>query len=175
MQGARAIPPLLLVLYHYHEGHGYQHFRLFDVFVAKGYLWVEFFFALSGFVLIYVYAAAAAGDVDGRGLALLPEEPAGAALSGASGHAGACWAMMLAMRALAHAGGYVSVFDLAALSSRHRVWSGFVANLFLVQAWHVLPHLTWNGVAWFVSVEFFLCLIFPAYLWLSQRRHQARA
>ena len=57
LNGARALPPLLLVLYHYHEGHGYQHFRMFDVLVAKSYLWVEFFFALSGFVLIYVYGA----------------------------------------------------------------------------------------------------------------------
>ncbi|HEY8697402.1 MAG TPA: hypothetical protein VIM02_07280, partial [Rhizomicrobium sp.] len=56
LAGARALPPLLLVLYHYHEAHGYQHVRLFDVFVAKGYLWVEFFFALSGFILVHVYA-----------------------------------------------------------------------------------------------------------------------
>src|SRR5690348_9839219 len=56
LAGARALPPLLLVLYHYHEAHGYQNARWFDVFVAKGYLWVEFFFALSGFILVYVYA-----------------------------------------------------------------------------------------------------------------------
>src|ERR1051326_7207301 len=59
LAGARALPPLLLVLYHYHEAHGYQQVRLFDVFVAKGYLWVEFFFALSGFILVHVYAARA--------------------------------------------------------------------------------------------------------------------
>ena len=57
LAGARALPPLLLVLYHYHEAHGYQNLRWFDVFVAKGYLWVEFFFALSGFILVHVYAA----------------------------------------------------------------------------------------------------------------------
>src|ERR1041385_3416037 len=55
LAGARALPPLLLVLYHYHEAHGYQNVRWFDVFVAKGYLWVEFFFALSGFILVHVY------------------------------------------------------------------------------------------------------------------------
>ena len=37
LAGARALPPLLLlVLYHYHEAHGYQQARWFDVFVAKG-------------------------------------------------------------------------------------------------------------------------------------------
>src|SRR2546423_12016858 len=59
LAGARALPPLLLVLYHYHEAHGYQNLRWFDVFVSKGYLWVEFFFALSGFVLVHVYVARA--------------------------------------------------------------------------------------------------------------------
>jgi peptidoglycan/LPS O-acetylase OafA/YrhL len=33
-----------------------------------------------------------------------------------------------------------------------------------------VPQLSWNGVAWFVSVEFFLCLIFPLYLWIAQGR-----
>ena len=28
--------------------------------------------------------------------------------------------------------------------------------------------LTWNGVSWFVSVEFALCLVFPALLWLAE-------
>src|SRR6476660_2858059 len=59
LSGARALPPLLLVLYHYHEAHGYQNARWFDVFVSKGYLWVEFFFALSGFILVHVYGARA--------------------------------------------------------------------------------------------------------------------
>ncbi len=48
-------------------------------------------------------------------------------------------------------------------------WPSFVANLFLVQAWNILPYLTWNGASWFVSVEFLLCLLFPLYLFLSAR------
>src|SRR5580704_16247440 len=57
LAGARAIPPLILVLFHFCEGHGYRGAKWFDVPVGKGYLWVEFFFALSGFVLTYVYGA----------------------------------------------------------------------------------------------------------------------
>jgi len=30
--------------------------------------------------------------------------------------------------------------------------------------------LTWNGASWFVSVEFSLCLLFPALLWLAEGR-----
>ena len=55
LAGARALPPVLLVMYHFCEGHHYFGVPVFDVFFCKGYLWVEFFFALSGFILTYVY------------------------------------------------------------------------------------------------------------------------
>jgi len=54
-------------------------------------------------------------------------------------------------------------------------WPGFIASLFLVQAWHVLPFLSWNGASWFVSVEFFLVLIFPLYLALQRKGGFRRA
>jgi peptidoglycan/LPS O-acetylase OafA/YrhL len=173
LAGARALPPLLLVLYHYHEGHGYQHFRLFDVFVAKGYLWVEFFFALSGFVLTYVYWPRAKDIWSWRGyigflktrLARLYPVHLAMLL--------VLLALMIVLRALAHWGGYVSVFDLPSYHP-HTGLLSFIANLFLVQAWHIFPHLTWNGVAWFVSVEFFLCLMFPVFLFAA-RGSPARA
>ena len=60
LSGARAIPPLILVLFHFCEAHGYRGAKWFDLPVSKGYLWVEFFFALSGFVLTYAYASRAA-------------------------------------------------------------------------------------------------------------------
>src|ERR1700743_3993089 len=53
--GARAVPPLLLVIFHFCEGHHSTGVPILDVFFCKGYLWVEFFFGLSGFVLTYVY------------------------------------------------------------------------------------------------------------------------
>lgn len=168
LNGARALPPLLLVLYHYHEGHGYQHFRLFDVLVAKSYLWVEFFFALSGFVLIYVYAARVAElwtragytkFLKARLARLYPLHLATLLIM---------LAMVIGLRALAAWGGYASIYDLPGYHPATD-FTSFVANLFLVQAWHLFPHLTWNGVAWFVSVEFFLCLVFPAFASVAQR------
>ena len=53
--GVRAFPPLVLVLFHFSEGHGYRHFWPLDYLAARGYLWVEFFFCLSGFILTHVY------------------------------------------------------------------------------------------------------------------------
>ena len=40
---------------------------------------------------------------------------------------------------------------------------GFFLSLFLVHAWNTMNRLTWNGVSWFVSVEFALCLMFPLF------------
>ena len=166
LMGARALPPLLLVLYHYHEGHGYQHFRWFDVFIAKGYLWVEFFFALSGFILVHVYGprlrelwrARGYGDFLKTRLARLYPLHLSTLLI--------MLAMILALRALAAWGGYVSIYDAPGYHPYTTFWS-FSANLYLVQAWHLFPQISWNGVSWFVSVEFFLCLIFPVYLWMA--------
>ena len=166
LAGARALPPLLLVLYHYHEGHGYQHLRLFDVFVAKGYLWVEFFFALSGFVLVHVYGSRAHELFTAKGYGAFLKNRLARLYPVHLAMLLVLLLMMVALRALAAWGGYASVFDLPGYHP-HMEFGALIANLFLVQAWHLFPYLSWNGVAWFVSVEFFLCLIFPVYARLA--------
>ena len=55
LAGARAFPPLIIVLYHFSEGHHYSGVQWFDRIAARGYLWVEFFFVLSGFILTHAY------------------------------------------------------------------------------------------------------------------------
>ncbi|HEY8950527.1 MAG TPA: acyltransferase [Rhizomicrobium sp.] len=165
LAGARALPPLLLVIYHFSEGHHYQHVRLFDVFVTKGYLWVEFFFALSGFILTYVYGARTDlwrwrgwfTFVKTRLARLYPLHLFMLLF---------ILYLVVLLRWLAARGGYVSIFDVP-----YHITLGFwpfVANLFLVQAWNLFDRLTWNGVSWFVSVEFFLCLIFPVYIAIAR-------
>jgi peptidoglycan/LPS O-acetylase OafA/YrhL len=164
LAGARALPPLLLVLYHYHEAHGYQNLRWFDVFVAKSYLWVEFFFALSGFILVHVYAMRREfrylDFLKARLARLYPLHLFTLLLM---------LAMALFFRWLAARGHYISIYDAPGYHPYATFWS-FVGNLFLVQAWHLFPRLSWNGVSWFVSVEWFLCLIFPVYLWIARQR-----
>lgn len=160
LSGARAFPPLILVLYHFCEGHHYQGLFWFDAPVAKGYLWVEFFFALSGFILTHVY-----GGQPLKYLAFLRARLARLYPL----HLFMLFvilALVVGLRALASAGGYVSIYDVP----YHPVVTlpSFVANLFLVQAWNILPYLTWNGASWFVSVEFLLVLLFPVYLAISR-------
>ncbi len=167
LTGARALPPLFLVLYHYHEGHGYQHVPWFDIFVAKGYLWVEFFFVLSGFILTYVYFSRWQSLFTLKGYGqflrnrlarLYPVHLAMIIVLGG---------MLLVLRALAHAGGYVSVFDLPIYHPDMSL-RALAFNLLLIQAWHVMGQLSWNGVAWFISVEFALCLAFPIFLFAAR-------
>ena len=166
LAGARAIPPLILVLYHYCEGHHYRNFKPFDLLVGHGYLWVEFFFALSGFILTYVYGARALEFLQARTYRdflvarlsrLYPLHLAMLLY---------ILAMMIILNGIAHATGTVSIYE----EQYHPVvtWQTFVANLFLVQAWNIFPYLSWNGASWFVSVEFLLCLLFPIYMVLTR-------
>jgi peptidoglycan/LPS O-acetylase OafA/YrhL len=168
LSGARALPPLVLVLFHFSEGHGYRGWWVTDLVICRGYLWVEFFFVLSGFILTHVYGErvrefwhgkAYPRFMEARLIRLYPVHLAMLLV---------VLAIVWAARLAAHWGGYVSIYDLP----YHVIldWKSFVASLFLVQAWNLFDFLSWNGVAWFVSVEFLLCLLFPIYLWLAGGR-----
>jgi len=168
LAGARAFPPLVLVMFHFTEGHGYRNFWPLDFIWAHGYLWVEFFFCLSGFILTHVYGARTAQLFTARGY--------GAFLKARLIRLYPLHLTMLLVvlltaivtRYLAAIGHYTSIFDL----TYHTVITpvSLVLNLLLVQAWNTQPSLTWNGVAWFVSVEWALCLLFPLFLFLSNGR-----
>jgi len=166
LAGARALPPLILVLFHFCEGHGYRGAAWFDLPVGKGYLWVEFFFALSGFILVHVYGSRAREFWRGKAYGPFVQ----ARLSRLYPiHIFTLFSMLFLMwtlNALADWGGYLSIYHQP-YHPMNTGWS-FVANLFLVQAWNLFPWLSWNGASWFVSVEFFLCLLFPLYLLLSR-------
>jgi peptidoglycan/LPS O-acetylase OafA/YrhL len=167
LAGARALPPLLLVMFHFCEGHHYLGVPLLDIFFTKGYLWVEFFFGLSGFILTYVYWERGSfwawkpysGFLKARFARLYPLHLFMLLFI--------VWCLVL-LRFLAHQGGYRSIYD----QIYHPMlgWWPFIANLFLIQAWNTTKTLTWNGVAWFVSVEWALCLMFPLYIWLARGR-----
>ena len=166
LSGARALPPLILVLFHYTAGRTFSGVKVFDLLVGKGYLWVEFFFILSGFVLTYVYGTrwrelwrlrAYVRFLQTRLTRLYPL------------HLFMLFVilfMVITMRALAAHYGYVSIYD----EPYHPInsWQTFIANLFLVQAWNLFPYLSWNGASWFVSVEFLLCILVPLYFTIAR-------
>ncbi|HKD48808.1 MAG TPA: acyltransferase, partial [Rhizomicrobium sp.] len=168
LSGARAFPPLVLVMFHFSEGHGYRNFWPLDLLAARGYLWVEFFFCLSGFILTHVYGP--------RLAKLYTREGYGQFLKARLTRLYplhlfmllAVLAVLIVARILAHIGGYHSIFDLR----YHQDVSakGFFLSLFLLHGWNTMDRLTWNGVSWFVSVEWALCILFPLLLWLANGR-----
>jgi peptidoglycan/LPS O-acetylase OafA/YrhL len=167
LAGARAIPPILIVLYHYCEGHHYTGVPLLDLVATRGYLWVEFFFALSGFILAHVYANRAKelwtvpgyfGFLKSRLIRLYPLHLFMLL---------ALLALLVSVRLAADWGGYVSIYDRPSYHPNMTV-EGFFASLFLVHGWNTLATLTWNGASWFVSVEFALCLLFPLFIKFQQ-------
>ena len=168
LAGARAIPPLILVLFHFCEAHGYRGAKWFDLPVGKGYLWVEFFFALSGFVLTYAYGARAAELWRGRAYFAFLKARIARLYPLHIFMLLTILAMVIVLRWVAHQGGYVSIYD----ERWHPInnWQSFIANLFLVQAWNLFSYLSWNGASWFVSVEWLLCLLFPVWAWIANGR-----
>src|SRR5450432_1734763 len=168
LAGARALPPLMVVMFHFSEGHHYSGWRPLDFLATRGYLWVEFFFVLSGFILTHAYwprlkellrRPGYLAFLRARLIRLYPLHLFMLLL---------LLAIVVGLRILAAHGGYLSIFD----SKYHQDVSvkGFWLSLFLVHAWNSMNTLTWNGVSWFVSVEFALCLMFPVLLWLAEGR-----
>lgn len=168
LSGARGIPALFIVAFHFHEAFGYRGLGAFDALLNKGYLYVEFFFILSGFTLTYVYR--------------------GGALSQFS--AGAYRDFLAARAARLYPGHYFMLFALLGLEIARRaliaqetgidVWAvpaaagrtleTFITNLLLIQAWNIDTGLSWNGPAWFLSVMLFIYLLFPLLLSASGER-----
>src|SRR3569832_1236136 len=167
LSGARALPPLILVLYHFGEGHHYQNAFWYDALVAKGYLWVEFFFALSGFILVHVYGDRAAEFWQGTRAYLTFLKVRLARLFPL--HLFMLFAILglvILLRWLAAHGGYVSIYD-----QRYHPMNtgrGFVASQILVQAWNILPYLTWNGATRNERDKKQKSQLFPVYLFFAR-------
>jgi len=168
LTGARGIPVLLIALFHYHEWFGYPGAGWYDTIVSKGYIWVEFFFALSGFVLFYAYgyrfgsrltSGAVSGFLAARISRLYPLQLATLL---------AVVILEIDRRIDGSRKLGVSFFEVPAFIGR--TLGTFVGNLFMVQSWGLYDSLSWNAPAWFVSVEFFLCLVCPFLLWLVGAR-----
>jgi len=165
LAGVRAFPPLMIVLFHFSEGHHYSGVPWLDLLAARGYLWVEFFFALSGFILTHVYGARMAQLFTRQGYGSFLRARLTRLYPLHLFMLFALLALLILARSLAFFGGYRSIYDLAYHPDIQV--KGFFLSLALVHAWNTMNSLTWNGASWFVSVEFALCLLFPLFVFLS--------
>ena len=157
MPDARAINPLTslrffaamwVVAFHYWPNLS----PVLPPLVAKGYLGVELFFVLSGFILCHVYLDSVA-DGGFRYLSFL-------------------WARLARVYPLHLATLFgIGAMALAALAVGRVIdpnilsWSSLPANLLLVQAWGFAPQAGWNHPSWSISAEWFAYLGFPLVAW----------
>ena len=124
--------------------------------VSNGYLGVELFFVLSGFILSHVYLQSFG--------------------EGRFRYGGFLWARIarvypLHIAVLAGLG----VLAVAATAAGMTLGTGLVnfaalpANILLLHAWGVSPAAAWNHPSWSISAEWFAYVSFPAFAWAAWR------
>lgn len=118
--------------------------------VAKGYLGVELFFVLSGFILCHVY-------LEAHGERRFS-------------YRGFLWARIarvypLHIATLLGVGALAAAALAAGMSVDGNIlsWSSLPANLTLLHAWGLAPEAGWNHPSWSISAEWFAYLGFPAF------------
>lgn len=151
LTGLRFLAAMWVVLYHYWPK---MDGPATPGFVAKGYLGVELFFVLSGFILCHVYRQSVA-DGGFRYGAFLWNRLARVYQLHLATLAG-----MIALGLVAGAAGL-------AVDPGLTDWASLPANLFLVQAWGLAPSAAFNHPSWSISAEWFAYLSFPAFAWAA--------
>jgi peptidoglycan/LPS O-acetylase OafA/YrhL len=124
--------------------------------VARGYLGVELFFVLSGFILSHVYLHAF-GERRFR-------------------YADFLWARLariypVHLVTLVGMGGLIAGAALLGVQTGDKVqiWSSLPAQITLTQAWGLSPLGGWNHPSWSISAEWFAYLAYPLFGWVAWR------
>jgi peptidoglycan/LPS O-acetylase OafA/YrhL len=147
LTGLRGLAAIWVVLFHLTLG---------IPIIRHGYLGVDVFFMLSGYVLTHVYAGKLANAADYFGFIrarLARIYPL---------HLTTLCVLALMVVALP------DFADRYPMQEERWGFTPFLASLFLVQNWaHVLP-TSWNTPAWSLSAEWFAYLIFPLFLFATQ-------
>jgi len=130
--------------------------------VTKGYLGVETFFVLSGFILSHVYLQ----TVGEKGFS----------------YKGFLWARVArvyplhlltlgAMVTLGIGAGLVGMAVDPSLSD----WRALPAHLTMTHAWGLAPSAAFNHPSWSISAEWFAYLTFPVFAWVAWRARERPA
>lgn len=148
----RFFAAMWVVCFHFWDNLG----TTMPAFVAKGYLGVELFFVLSGFILSHVYLERFR--------------------DGAFSFREFLWARLARIYPL-HiaivAGLALLIFGLSVVGitagDKLIVWSSLPAQITLTQAWGLAPQGGWNHPSWSISAEWFAYLTFPAFAFVAAR------
>jgi peptidoglycan/LPS O-acetylase OafA/YrhL len=144
----RGIAAWWVVLYHFRQYLPAGSPEWLSALTAHGYLAVDLFFILSGFVLALNYAESfrisLAGATDFYRLRFARIYPLHFVML-----------MLFLLNPLA-----IALFSASGDTSAYG-WDYFVLSLFLVQNWGFSTELAWNDPAWSISTEVFAYLFFP--------------
>jgi peptidoglycan/LPS O-acetylase OafA/YrhL len=130
-----------------------KQWEFFYRFATHSYVFVDFFFILSGFVMCHVYGRAFSADVT---------------ISGYTTFMRARFARIYPLHLF-----LLAIYvGLAAFGMKQATdnpeWS-ILANVFLVHALGVFDHATWNIPSWSISVEWWTYMLFPFFVSFAQR------
>lgn len=155
----RGLCAILVALYHL----GFQGHYGASAFAQGSFLFVDFFFVLSGFVMAQAYAGRLQTKADFTTFLIR--------------RFGRLWPLHITVLAAYFA---ENAFKAAAIQVFHLVpktipftgavsWPSLVANVFLLHSMGLTSELTWNGPSWSISAEFWSYMVFAAVLlWLPR-------
>ncbi len=148
----RFFAALWVVLFHYWPN--LTGSDIMPAFISKGYLGVELFFTLSGFILCHVYRTSVE--------------------AGSFRYGAFLWARLARVYPL-HIATLVGLGAVAMIATAAGVhvdpnilsWASLPAQLTLTQAWGLAPVAGWNHPSWSISAEWFAYLTFPLFAWVA--------
>jgi peptidoglycan/LPS O-acetylase OafA/YrhL len=164
LTGLRGLAAWWVVLFHFKEGLNPWLPGILASFVNHGYLAVDLFFVLSGFVIAHNYIRSfsrpdAAGYLRFLGLRLARIYP--------------LYAVMLVLFLV----NPLAIHFAASqeMDSQRYDIGYYIMSIFLVQNWGLTRQLAWNVPAWSISTEWLAYMCFPLIAWLYVRTSNSRA
>jgi peptidoglycan/LPS O-acetylase OafA/YrhL len=154
LDSLRGVCAILVVMFHMPVA---THWRDWGL-VQHGYLFVDYFFVLSGFVIAHAYSQRLKTPAD-----------AGRFMVRRLGRVWPLHVLMLAAFVGLELVRLWTHFDSVTPFVRDRSVESIFTNLFLIQAFNIHPSLTWNGPAWTLSVEVGCYVVFSLLLLASPK------
>jgi len=159
LESLRGVAACLVILFH-----SSFNFGLLPVaFISNSYLFVDFFFIISGFVMSYAYGGKIKEGLSFKNYIFLrlgriyPLHLFMLFL----------WLPYILIKQYMYTSGYggTDQFEASNLSS-------FISNLVLLQSMGLHSHLSWNGPSWSISTELFAYVIFYILTFLVDKKNK---